>query len=84
MRRRSLQQSLTNSRATYIQIKDAAACSHLSSEYLARLARSGRIRAHLIGRMLCVELPLQQFLSMRGGITKSVSLVAYLDESALL
>jgi hypothetical protein len=50
----------------YISIRDAAADSHLSTEYLARLARSGRIRARMIGRMWFIETDsLQQFLFTR-------------------
>jgi hypothetical protein len=51
---------------TYISNRDAAAASHLSTEYLARLARSGRLRARMIGRMWFIEThSLQQFLSTR-------------------
>jgi excisionase family DNA binding protein len=50
----------------YISIRDAAAASHLSTEYLARLARSGRIRARMIGRTWFIETDsLQQFLFTR-------------------
>jgi hypothetical protein len=49
---------------TYISIRDASVSSRLSTEYLARLARSGRIRARMIGRMWFIEThSLQQFLS---------------------
>jgi hypothetical protein len=51
---------------TYISIRAAAAASHLSTEYLARRARSGRLRARMIGRMWFIEThSLQQFLSTR-------------------
>jgi len=51
---------------THIPIREAAAASHRSTEYLARLARSGRLRARMIGRMWFIEThSLQQFLSTR-------------------
>jgi hypothetical protein len=51
---------------TYIPIRDAAAASYLSTEYLARLARLGRLRARMIGRTWFIETDsLQQFLSTR-------------------
>lgn len=48
---------------TYIPINHASAVSHLSTEYLARLARSGRVRArrHAVPR----NALFQQFLSTR-------------------
>lgn len=50
----------------YIPMKDAAAGSHLSTEYLARLARSGRIRGRIIAHMWFLEMhSLQQFLVSR-------------------
>lgn len=51
---------------TYISIKEAATCSDLSTEYLARLARSGRIHARMAADMWFFEMHfLQQFLSAR-------------------
>jgi hypothetical protein len=51
---------------TYISIRDAAPASHLSTEYLARLARQHRLRARMIGRTWFIESrSLQQFLSIR-------------------
>jgi hypothetical protein len=51
---------------TYISIRDAAAASHLSTEYLARLARSRRLLARMIGRTWFIEdHSFQQFLSAR-------------------
>lgn len=48
----------------YISIRDAAVNSRLSTEYLARLARSGRLRAKMVGRMWFIGTDLlQQFLS---------------------
>lgn len=47
---------------TYIPIKDAAAGSHLSTEYLAR---SGRIRGRVVAHIWFIEIhSLQQFLSV--------------------
>jgi hypothetical protein len=49
---------------TYISIRDAAAASRLSTEYLARLARQRRLHARIVGRMWYIETDsLQQFLS---------------------
>jgi hypothetical protein len=49
---------------TYISIRDAAAASHLSPEYLARLARQHRLRARMVGHTWFIETEsLQQFLS---------------------
>jgi hypothetical protein len=54
---------LTIDGLTYIPIRDAAAKSRLSTEYLARLARQHRLRAR---RMWFIETDsLQQFLSTR-------------------
>jgi hypothetical protein len=51
---------------TCISIADAAAESQLSKEYLARLARSGRLRARILARTWFFEThSLQQFLSTR-------------------
>jgi hypothetical protein len=51
---------------TYIPIRDATAASGLSAEYLARLARSGRLRASMVAHTWFIELhSLQQFLSTR-------------------
>ena len=51
---------------TYISIRDAAAKSYLSTEYLARLARQHRLRARMLGRTWYFETDsLQQFLSTR-------------------
>jgi excisionase family DNA binding protein len=51
---------------TYISIREVAAASHLSTEYLARLARQHRLRARMIGRTWFIEThSLQQFLSIR-------------------
>ena len=51
---------------TYIPIRDAAAGAHLTTNYLARLARSGRLRARMVGRMWFLEMhSLQQFLGSR-------------------
>jgi hypothetical protein len=59
-------QPLTFDNLTYISIADAAAGSHLSTEYLARLARSGRVRARMAAGMWFLEMhSLQQFLSTR-------------------
>lgn len=56
---------------TYLPIKDAAAGSHFSTEYLARLARSGRVRARMAGGMWFFETrSLQQFLSVRERVTR--------------
>jgi hypothetical protein len=51
---------------TYISIADAVAGSHLSSEYLARLTRTGRLRGRMVAHMWFIEMhSLQQFLSAR-------------------
>jgi excisionase family DNA binding protein len=51
---------------TYISIRDAAAASHVSTEYLSRLARQHRLHARMVGRMWYIETDsLQQFLSTR-------------------
>jgi hypothetical protein len=51
---------------TYISIRDAAAASRLSTEYLARLARQHRLRARIVARTWFIETDsLQQFLSTR-------------------
>jgi hypothetical protein len=51
---------------SYISIADAAVGSHLSTEYLARLARAGRIRGRMVAHMRFLEMhSLQQFLSAR-------------------
>jgi hypothetical protein len=51
---------------TYISIRDATAASALSAEYLARLARSGRLRARMVAHTWFIEPhSLQQFLSTR-------------------
>jgi hypothetical protein len=51
---------------TYIPIKEASAGSHLSTEYLSRLARLGRIHGRKAGGMWFLEMHcLQQFLSTR-------------------
>jgi excisionase family DNA binding protein len=51
---------------TYISIREAAIASHLSTEYLSRLARQHRLRARMVGRMWFIEPEsLQQFLSTR-------------------
>ena len=51
---------------TYIPMRDAAAGSRLSTEYLARLARSGRVRGRVIAHMWFLEMhSLQQFLCAR-------------------
>jgi hypothetical protein len=51
---------------TYISIRDATVASHLSPEYLARLARQHRLRTRMVGRMWFIESrSLQQFLSIR-------------------
>jgi hypothetical protein len=49
---------------TYIPIRDAAAASRLSTEYLSRLTRSGRLRAEMVAHTWFIETDsLQQFLS---------------------
>ena len=59
-------ESLVFNNLTYISIRNAAAGSNLSSEYLARLARDGRIRARMVAHTWFIELhSLQQFLSSR-------------------
>ena len=51
---------------TYISIADAVAGSNLSSEYLARLARTGRLRGRIVAHMWFIEMhSLQQFLVSR-------------------
>jgi hypothetical protein len=51
---------------TYISIRDAAAASRLSTEYLARLARQHRLRARMIAHTWFIENDsLRQFLSTR-------------------
>jgi hypothetical protein len=51
---------------TYISIRDAAVSSRLSTEYLARLARSRRLRARMVAHTWFIENDsLQQFLSTR-------------------
>jgi hypothetical protein len=51
---------------TYIPIRDAAAASQVSTEYLSRLARSGRLRAEMVAHTWFIETySLQQFLSAR-------------------
>ena len=51
---------------TYISIRDDTVASHLSPEYLARLARQHRLRARMIGRTWFIEThSLEQFLSIR-------------------
>ena len=51
---------------TYIAMADAVAGSKLSPEYLARLARTGRLRARMVACMWFIEMhSLQQFLSAR-------------------
>jgi hypothetical protein len=51
---------------TYISMADAVAGSKLSPEYLARLSRTGRLRARMVARMWFIEMhSLQQFLSAR-------------------
>ena len=51
---------------TYIPIRDATAAAGLSTEYLARLARSDRLRARMISRTWYFEMrSVQQFLSTR-------------------
>jgi hypothetical protein len=50
----------------YISIRDAEAASHLSTEYLARLARQRRLRARMVAHTWFIEThSLQQFLSAR-------------------
>jgi len=49
---------------THIPIREAAAASHRSTEYLARLARLGRLRAKMVAHTWFFEKhSLQQFLS---------------------
>lgn len=51
---------------TYISMADAVAGSNLSSEYLARLARTGQLRGRMVARMWFIEMhSLQQFLASR-------------------
>jgi hypothetical protein len=51
---------------TYIPIKDATAGSQLSTEYLARLARTNRTRARMVARTWFIGMhSLQHFLSTR-------------------
>jgi hypothetical protein len=51
---------------TYISMADAIAGSNLSSEYLARLARTGRLRGRIVAHMWFIEMhSLQQFLCAR-------------------
>jgi hypothetical protein len=51
---------------TYVATKDAAVGSNLSTEYLARLARSGRLSARMAAGMWFIEMhSLQQFVSTR-------------------
>jgi hypothetical protein len=61
---------------TYISIADAVAGSHLSSEYLVRLAKRGRLRGRMVAHMWFIEMhSLQQFplrqKIVRVGATKS-------------
>jgi len=59
---------------TYISIAEAAAGSHLSTEYLARRARSGHIRGRIVAHMWFLEMhSLQQFLSIRRDRVSSLS-----------
>lgn len=54
---------LTFDNLTYISIRDAAAGSHLSTEYLTRL---GHIRGRMVAHMWFIEMhSLQQFLVTR-------------------
>jgi len=51
---------------TYISIADAVAGSNLSSEYLARLTRTGRLHGRMVAHMWFIEMhSLQQFISAR-------------------
>jgi hypothetical protein len=51
---------------TYVPITDAAAAAHLSTEYLARLARQHRLRARMVAHMWFIEThSLQRYLSAR-------------------
>jgi hypothetical protein len=51
---------------TYVSIADAVVGSNLSPEYLARLARTGRLRGRIVAHMWFIEMhSLQQFLSAR-------------------
>jgi hypothetical protein len=51
---------------TYIPIREATAASYLSPEYLARLARSDRLRAKMVAHTWFIEnRSLQQFHSTR-------------------
>jgi hypothetical protein len=51
---------------TYISMADAVAGSNLSSEYLARLARTGRLHGRIVARMWFIEMhSLQEFLCAR-------------------
>lgn len=60
---------LTFDGLTYISIKDAAAGTNLSTEYLAHLARIGRIRGHKAAHMWFIEMhSLQRVLASRDSI----------------
>lgn len=51
---------------TYISMAEAAIGSRLSTEYLARLARTSRLRGRIIAHMWFIEIhSLQQFLVSR-------------------
>jgi hypothetical protein len=51
---------------TYISMADAVAGSNLSSAYLSRLARAGRLRGRMVAHMWFIEMhSLQQFLISR-------------------
>jgi hypothetical protein len=51
---------------TYISIAEAAVGSRLSTEYLARLARTSRVHSRIIAHMWFIEMhSLQQFLVSR-------------------
>jgi excisionase family DNA binding protein len=72
-------EQLTIDGLSYISIRDAAVSSRLSTEYLARLARSGRIRARMIGRTWFIETDsLQQFLSTRTAIIEPATALSAL------
>ena len=63
---RSMINSLIFDNLTYIAMPDATAGSHLSTEYLARLARTGRLRGRIVAHMWFIEMhSLQQFLCAR-------------------
>jgi hypothetical protein len=63
---------------TYIPIAEAAVGSHFSTEYLARLARTGRLRGRIVAHMWFIEMhSLQQFIGSRDRRKSSRRLSVY-------